>query len=179
MEKWSCARANEWYAAMPWMRGCNYMPADCANRIAMWQALDAEKHFETIEREFAVMQKIGYNSIRIHLELPVWREERDSFLVRFERFIALAAKYGQLVMVCFGNDCTVPKNEHYRAPHLGEQVFDWGYHGGRKYSQHGTFPDAVGHSLLDEPETAEIFFDMVREIITKYRNDPRICVWDL
>ncbi|MBQ4106527.1 MAG: cellulase family glycosylhydrolase [Lentisphaeria bacterium] len=179
MEKWSCARANEWYAAMPWMRGCNYMPADCANRIAMWQALDAEKHFETIEREFVVMQKIGYNSIRIHLELPVWREERDSFLVRFERFIALAAKYGQLVMVCFGNDCTVPKNEHYRAPHLGEQVFDWGYHGGRKYSQHGTFPDAVGHSLLDEPETAEIFFDMVREIITKYRNDPRICVWDL
>lgn len=46
-EKWTCSQANEWYEKQPWLRGCNYMPADCANRIDQWQALDSEKHFET------------------------------------------------------------------------------------------------------------------------------------
>lgn len=82
-------------------------------------------------------------------------------------------------MVCFGNDCTVPKNAHYRAPHLGKQEYDWGYHGGRKYSQHGSFPNEIGYSILDEPDLADCFFEMVHEIVMKYREDPRICVWNL
>ena len=176
---WSKEKSWEWYNSKPWFRGCNYLPSDCCNRIAFWQALDFETHLETCDRELALAASIGYNSIRVILELIVYEEEHDSFLVRFERFLQTAAKHGIFVMVCFGNDCTVPLNAKYRAPHLGVQEYDWGYHGGRKNSPHGSNPDAVGYSFLDEPDRAEHFFNMVREIITLYREDERICIWDL
>ena len=178
-ERWTCEQAWVWYNQMPWLRGCNFLPSDCCNRIAFWQELDFEKHLETCDRELALARSIGYNSIRVILEYIVYAEEHDSFMVRFERFLEVAAKHGIYVMVCFGNDCTVPRNAAYRAPHIGVQEYDWGYHGGRKNSPHGSNPGAVGYSILDEPETAGIFFNMVTEIITKYKDDKRICVWDL
>ena len=178
-ERWSCEKAWEWYNNTPWLRGCNFLPSDCCNRIAFWQELDFEKHLETCDRELALASSIGYNTIRVILEHIVFAEEHDSFMERFERFLQVADKNNIRVMVCFGNDCTVPKNAQYRAPHLGVQEYDWGYHGGRKNSPHGSHPGAVGYSILDEPETAEVFFRMVSEVITCYREDPRICVWDL
>lgn len=179
MSIWSKEKAWEWYRNMPWLRGCNYLPSDCCNRIEFWQSLNFEKHQETMEREFRLMESIGYNSIRVILELLVYEQEYDSFPARFERFLALAAAHHISVMVCFGNDCTVPKNPEYKPPHLGVQEYDLGYHGGRKISPHGSCPDAQGYSLLDEPEYAELFFKMVGEFVTRYANDPRICVWDL
>ena len=56
---WSPAQAREWYGRMPWLRGANYLPADCPNRIAFWQELDFGKHLETMDREMALMQTIG------------------------------------------------------------------------------------------------------------------------
>lgn len=61
---------------------------------------------------------------------------------------------------------------------LGEQHVDWGYHGGRKISQHGQF-EGCGYSLLDDPELAEEHYEWVREIVTKYKNDERIVMWDV
>ena len=177
--RWSCEKSWEWYNSRPWLRGCNFLPSDCCNRIAFWQELDFDKHLETCDRELALAASIGYNSIRVILEYIVYTGEHDGFLQRFERFLQVADKHGIKVMVCFGNDCTVPKNSKYRAPHLGVQEYDWGYHGGRKNSPHGSNPGEIGFSILDEPESAEIFFNMVREIISIYRNDDRICIWDL
>lgn len=179
MEKWDKDKAWTWYNSRPWMRGCNYLPSDCCNRIEMWQSLDFDIHMKTMEQEFALMQSIGYNSIRVILEYIVYKEEHDSFLERFERFLSLAAKYGLSVMVCFGNDCTVPKNSGAREPRLGIQEYDRGYHGGRKVSPHGSNPGKIGYSLLDDPESATAFFRMVQEIVTRYAQDERICIWDL
>ena len=178
-ERWSCEKAWEWYNNTPWLRGCNFLPSDCCNRIAFWQELDFEKHLETCDRELQLASSIGYNTIRVILEHIVYAEEHDSFMVRFERFLEVAAKNNISVMVCFGNDCTVPKNAAYRAPHIGVQEYDWGYHGGRQNSPHGSNPGAIGFSILDEPDTAKVFFDMVSEVISKYKDDKRICVWDL
>lgn len=178
-KRWTPAQAWEWYNSRPWMRGCNYLASDCCNRIAMWQSLDFEKHLETIDRELALAASIGMNSIRVILEYLVFEQERATFPERFERFLGTAAKHGISVMVCFGNDCTVPKNAQYRAPHLGVQEYDLGFHGGRKNSPHGSNPGAVGYSILDDPATAEGFFCMVKEFVARYAEDSRICVWDL
>ena len=42
MKRWSEEKAWEWYNSHPWIRGCNYMSADCINRVDQWQEL----HFE-------------------------------------------------------------------------------------------------------------------------------------
>ena len=174
---WTKEKAWEWYNARPWIRGCNYMSADCANRIDQWQELGWEERFQTTESEFQLMQELGFNSIRIILEFFVWDEEHDSFMERFERYIALAHKYGISCMVVLANDCMRPKALESKNK-LGEQSFDIGYHGGRKNSQHG-HQGEMGWHVLDDPELAPRYFDMVREIVTKYKDDERIIIWNV
>ena len=179
--RWSKERAWEWYNSHPWLRGCNYMSADCANRIDQWQSLGFEERFKTTEEELLLMQKTGFNTIRIILEYVVWKEEHDSFLERFERYISLCAKYGISCMVVLANDCMPPKegNPDWKMPYVGEQHYDWGYHGGKKRSQHGAHPGAAPHFYLDDDESRADYVKMVREIVSIYKNDERICIWDI
>jgi hypothetical protein len=97
---------------------------------------------------------------------------------RLERYISTAWKYGIACMIVFGNDCMPPKSEFWKPLKLGEQTYDWGYHGGRKHSQHAHF-NAMGYHLLDEPEIAERHYQWVREIMEKYKNDERVVMWDM
>lgn len=177
--RWSKEKAWEWYNSRPWFRGCNYMSADCANRVDQWQTLGFEERFQTTEEELALMQKTGFNTVRLILEYVVWKEEHDGFMERFDRYLSLCAKYGISCMIVLANDCMPPKNEYWKMPYVGEQKYDWGYHGGRKSSQHGLHAGPAPHFYLDDPESRADYLCMVREIVTKYRDDERICVWDL
>ena len=132
------------------------MSSDCANRIDQWQEYGFEERFETAKRELALAAETGFNSIRIIPEYLVWEKEHDGFMERFERYIEAAHQCGISCMVVFGNDCMPPKEEAFRRMHLGEQKVDWGYHGGRKVSQHGSF-EGAGFSLFDEPEYEDKF----------------------
>ena len=176
--KWSRQKAWDWYNSQPWIRGCNYMSADCANRIDCWQEYKFEEKLETTRGELALMAELGYNSIRIIPEFFVWDKEHDGFMERFERYIELAAQNGISCMVVLGNDCVPPYEEAVKRMHLGEQHVDWGYHGGRKVSQHGHFGGS-GYSILDEPECAERYYEFVKEIVEKYKEDKRIIIWDV
>ena len=177
---WSKDRAWAWYGAQPWIRGCNYMPASCANRVDQWQALGCEERFAEMERELQVAESIGFNTLRILVELQgfgVWLEEHDGFLERFERCLAVMARHGMRAIVVLGNDCMRPKSV-WRLPKPGPQSFDIGYHGGRRLSQHGSFPGEMGHSQVDDPDLKPKFFAMCEELLTRYRDDARILFWN-
>ena len=133
-KQWSKEKIWSWYNARPWIRGCNYMSADCANRIDQWQELGFEERFKTTEKELELMQETGFNSIRVILEFLVWDKEHDGFTERFERYLSLCAKYGISCMVTLANDCLRPKS--LEVTKLGEQSFDIGYHG--EESSHST-----------------------------------------
>ena len=178
--RWSKEKIWNWYHARPWIRGCNYMSADCANRVDQWQELGFEERFATTEAELKLMQETGFNSVRLILEYVVWEKEHDSFMERFERYVSLCAKYGISCMIVLANDCMPPKTELWKLPDVGEQHYDWGYHGGKKHSQHSTLHSGPApHFYLDEPETRAKYYEMVREIVTRYKNDERICIWDV
>ena len=177
--RWTKEEINEWYDARPWMRGCNYMSADCANRVDQWQELGFEERFKTTEAELALMQKTGFNTVRLIIEYVVWKEEHDGFLERFDRYLDLCAKYGISCMITLANDCMPPKNEDWKMPAIGKQSFDWGYHGARKSSQHAVSVGTNPHFYLDDEESRRNYFEMVREIVTLHREDERICIWDV
>ena len=177
--RWSKERIWNWYNARPWMRGCNYMSADCANRIDQWQSLGFEERFETTERELELMQRTGFNTVRLIVEYVVWKEEHDGFMERFNRYLSLCAKYGISCMIVLANDCMPPKSEQWCLPYIGEQRFEWGYHGGKKVSQHGVHTGPAPHFYLDDEESREDYFKMVCELVTAYKDDNRICVWDV
>lgn len=176
--RWSEEKVWEWYKKTGWLRGCNYMPANCANRIDMYQNYEWEEHYRCADEELKLAHDLGFNSIRIVLDFTVWQEEHDDFLKHLDAYLDLCEKYEFTAMVVIGNDCSIPKNEFYVEPHVGEQKYDWGYHGGRKYSQHGIIAE-MGFTPLDEEETRDMFYEFVREVIERYKDDKRVCVWDL
>ena len=177
--RWSKEKIWSWYNAHPWLRGCNYMSADCANRTDQWQEYGFEERFSTTEEELKLMQKTGFNTVRLIPEFIIWQQEHDGFMERFERYISLYDKYGISCMIVLANDCMPPASETWRMTTLGKQKYDWGYHGGRKRSQHGTNREIGPHPFLDDPILREEYFEMVREIVTKYKDDSRICIWDV
>ena len=174
--RWSKEKIWKWYNSRPWFRGCNYMSADCANRIDQWQELGFEERFKTTEEELKLMQETGFNTVRLIVEYVVWKEEHDGFMERFDRYLDVCAKHGISCMVVLANDCMRPKELEVNT--LGEQKVDWGYHGGRKLSQHGNLK-GMGHHVFDEPDKAPRYFEMVREIVTRYKEDERIIIWNV
>ena len=133
-EIWSRERAWAWYNEHNWLRGCNFMSSDCANRIDQWQEEGFEERLKTADEELALAAQTGFNSIRIILEFFVWDKQHDGFMERFDRYLETAWKHGISCMVVLGNDCMQPK-EFTKPMTLGPQAYDWGYHGGRKKSQ--------------------------------------------
>ena len=178
---WTKEQAWAWYDKQPWIRGCNYMPASAANRVDQWQAAGSEARFEEMEREFALAESIGFNAMRLIVEeqgFGVWYYEHDSFMANFERALEICAKHKIRAIVVLGNDCSRPK-PLWKLPKPGPQPNDWGYHGGRKLSQHGSFPNAVGYTVLDDPELNPEFYRMCEELLVKYREDARILFWNV
>ncbi len=179
MERWSEQRAWEWYNSHPWIRGCNYMSASCANRVDQWQSLHFDEYLKETEDELKLMKELGYNSVRLILEYVVWEKEHDAFLNNFDKYLDLCAKYGVSCMIVLANDCMPPKTELWKMPDIGEQHYDVGYHGGRKHSQHGGHSCPAPHYYLDNEESREKYFEMVKEIVTIYKDDSRVLMWDL
>lgn len=178
---WTKEQAWEWYERQPWMRGCNYMSADCANRVDQWQKLGFEERFKQQEEELALAESIGFNTMRIIIAeegFGVWYADRKGFMERFDRTLDLLDRHHMRAIVVLGNDCSRPR-QLWKLPKPGKQHYDWGYHGGRKLSQHGSFPGAIGYTCLDDPKLAPKFYEMCREIITAHRDDARIAVWNL
>ena len=178
---WTKERAWEWYNAQPWIRGCNYMPASCANHIDLWQEYGSEARFEEMEREMALMEKDGFNAVRLLLGdygFAVWRAEHDGMMKRFERMLEIFDRHGVRVILIFGNDCSRPK-PIWSLPPMGEQKYDVGYHAGRKLAQHGSFPGQPGYTAVDDPQLCEEFFAMCEEFLSKYAHDRRILFWNL
>ena len=179
---WTKDQAWEWYNAQPWIRGCNYMPASSPNRYDMWQVWDSERRFEEMERELALAESIGFNAVRIIIVedngFAVWCEDHDGYMRNLEHFLALCGKHKIRAIMCLGNDCSRPK-ELWSVPKPGPQPYDIGYHGGRKRSQHGSFPGAVGFISADDPELRPKFFKMCGEVMEKYKDDDRVLFWNI
>ncbi len=175
---WTVEKAWEWYNKQPWLRGCNFMGSDCNNRIDQWQEYGFEERFTTAERELELAASTGFNTIRLIMQFEVWDQEHAGFMKRLDRYLAAAYKCGISSMICFGNDCMVPKDENYVEPALGLQKLNWGYHGNRRYSPHGPL-SSPGYSVLDEEDSAQRFYKMVHEIVSEYAKDPRVVIWDI
>jgi hypothetical protein len=178
---WTKEKAWRWYNDQPWIRGCNYMPASAANRMDMWQEYGSRERFEEMDRELKIASDIGFNTVRVLLEengFGAWYYEHDHFMKNFEKFLQLCDKYGIRAIVVLGNDCSRPK-ALWSIPKPGPRPCDWGYHGARKQSQHGSFPGMMGYTSLDDPELRPKFFRMCEEIMTKYRDDDRILFWNI
>ena len=84
-DQWTKEQANAWYAGMPWLVGCNYIPSTAINQLEMWQADTFDP--ATIDRELGWAEGLGFNSVRVFLHHLLWEQDREGFLKRMEQFL--------------------------------------------------------------------------------------------
>ena len=138
-QKWSKEKAWEWFNSRPWIRGFNYISCGAVNRIEQWQEFEHDRIEECFRTELKLAHDTGFNAVRSILPYEVWGRQHDSFMKYLETYLEICAENGLGVMLCFGNDCTVP-TETYKLPEFGPQHVDYGYHGGMARSPTASRP---------------------------------------
>lgn len=169
--RWSAEKANEWYAKQTWPCGFNYVPAHAISYTEMWMPynFDAAK----VDRELALAEDIGFNCLRVVLPFVVWEHDPAAFKKRLDEFLAVCDRRGLRVMFALFDDCAFGSDEALKNPHYGKQpeVLAGFYANG--------WTPSPGHDMVRNPETWPRLEKYVRDILTTYRDDRRVWVWDL
>lgn len=176
--KWTAEEANEWYDKLEWLRGCNFIGSDCANRLDMFQNYKHEEKLATAERELALCQKIGFNTVRIWANFDVYYAEPESYKEIFDRYIDLCGKYGQKVMIVLGHEEDLPRGDVFVPKKMGEQAYALGYHQGRFPLSEEEKAKTPKH-YMEYPETRDLFIEMVMWTVRKYKNDDRVFCFNI
>src|SRR6478752_7398462 len=101
--RWSEAKAQEWYAAQPWLVGANFMPADAINQLEMWQAESFDP--AEIDKELGWAEGLGMNTMRVFLHDLLWRQDPQGFKRRLGEFLAIADRHGIKPLLVFFDSC--------------------------------------------------------------------------
>lgn len=162
---WSIEQANRWYAARPWLVGCNFIPSTAANQLEMWQAESFDP--ATIARELGWAHDLGLNTVRVFLHNLLWQHDAPGFKRRIERYLELAAAAGICTLFVLFDDCW---NDD---PALGPQPAPIpGVHNSR-------WLRSPGSRLVEDPAAWPVLEAYVKDILGAFGRDGRVLMWDL
>ncbi len=169
--RWPAAKANQWYDAQPWPCGFNYIPAHAISYTEMWMPYNFD--LAKMDKELAVAQEIGFNCLRVVLPFVVWEHDPATFKKRLEEFLVGCDRHGLRVMFALFDDCAFGSDEALKNPRHEKQidVLEGFYANG--------WTPSPGHDMVRNPETWPRLEKYVRDILTTYRDDRRVWVWDL
>ena len=170
-KRWSVDRANRWYAAQPWSCGLNYIPANAVSYTEMWMPYCFDEKF--IDQELALAEKIGFNCVRVVLPFVVWEHDPKAFKERFGKFLEICDRHHIKVMPVFFDDCAFGSDPKLRNPWYGKQpeVLKGWYASG--------WTPSPGHDMVRDPKTWPRLERYVKDLLSTYRDDKRVWVWDL
>ena len=164
--RWTKARINHWFSKLPWIIGCNYVPTYAINQIEMWQKMTFNP--EIIDKELALAESIGFNTIRIFAHDLVWETERAGFFSRVRQFLDLCQKHHQRVIyTIFTNGGSEPSVMGTQPAPIPE------FHNGQWRQTPGVT------RIMNRPEKWGAMESYVKETITAFADDERILIWDL
>lgn len=163
--RWSQQRANEWFEKNGWMVGCNYIPATAINQLEMWQ----EETFDPflIDKELSWAADLGFNTVRVFLHQLVWEQNHEAYLQRIDQFLSIAYKHGIRTMLVLFDSVWDPN------PKLGKQPEP-------KLNVHNSgWVQCPGYDILNNPDRYEELHGYVNGIVSHFKNDERVLIWDL
>nr|WKN36068.1 cellulase family glycosylhydrolase [Tunicatimonas sp. TK19036] len=164
--RWSVEQANEWYEQQGWMAGCDFIPSNAINQLEMWQ--EATFSPELIDKELGFAESIGFNAVRVYLHHLAWQEDQEGFKQRVEEYLQIADSHNIGTMFVIFDDVW---NDTYQAgtqpePKPGTHNSGWIQDPGKMIHD-------------DSAATYPILEEYVKDIITTYKDDDRVVVWDL
>jgi hypothetical protein len=166
--RWSEDSAWDWYRSQPWPCGFNYISANAISYTEMW--MDYAFDPDLIDSELALAEQIGFNCLRVVLPYVVWEAEPDAFKQRLDQFLELCDRRGIRVMFTLFDDCVFgPITDPVFGPQP-DVVEGWYANGWTPSPGHAMVRDESAHPKLER---------YVKDIISTFKDDPRVWVWDL
>lgn len=162
--RWSAARANAWYAELPWLVGANFVPSDAVNQLAMWQAETFNP--DLIDKELGLAAGIGMNTMRVFLHDLLWQQDKSAFLNRMEIYLSIAQRHGISTMFVLFDSVWNPDVA------LGPQPEP------RPGVHNSQWVQGPGRALADTAQYDRLR-DYVEGVVGAFADDPRIIVWDV
>lgn len=165
-ERWSKEKAIEWYDRHDWIVGCNYVPSTAENQIEMWQESTFDP--QTIERELACAESLGFNTVRVFLSHLVYLDNPKGFKQRFNDFLDICESHGMKVIVSFwtnGGRCANPQLGIQPDPIEGVHNSQWCM--------------TPGAEWVNDPSKWPALRKMVKDILRSYSKDSRVLMWCL
>ncbi len=165
-KRWTEEQANEWYSHQPWMAGCNYIPASAINQIEMWQAstFDAKQ----IDKELNWAEGLGFNTMRVFLSSVVWNHDAKGFKKRIDKFLTISSRHHIRPLFVFFDDCWNAESAYGKQPDPKIGVHNSGW--------------LQDPSCSLRSDTVTLYRNLesyVKDILTTFKNDRRILMWDL
>ena len=164
-QRWSEAKANDWYAKEPWLVGSNYIPANAINELEMWQAesFDAQR----IDLELGWAEGLGMNTMRVFLHDLVWQQDPAGFKARLDQFLKIAAKHHIRPLLVLFDSCwdPFPKVGVQRAPRPGVHNSGW--------------VQSPGAAALQDTAQYARLKAYVEGVVQAFGKDRRVLGWDL
>lgn len=164
-QRWSEAKAHEWYARQPWPVGSNYIPDDAINQLEMWQAATFDP--KEIDRELGWAQGLGMNTMRVFLHDLLWHQDPDGFKQRINIFLTIAARHHIRPIFVLFDSCWDPN------PKLGPQ------HPPIPGVHNSGWVQSPGRAALTDPAQYPRLKAYVQGVVSAFANDPRILAWDV
>lgn len=164
-DRWTPEQARAWYKKQPWLVGCNYIPSTAINQLEMWQADTFDP--TTIDRELGWAAGLGFTSIRVFLHHLLFEQDQEGFLRRLDQFLTLADRHKLGVMFVLFDSVwdPHPKLGKQREPQPGLHNSGW--------------VQSPGADDLVNPQRHRVLEAYTRGVIGRFRDDPRVQVWDL
>ena len=169
MTQWSREKAHDWYAAQPFLIGCNFLPSSASNQLEMFQA----KSFDAagLRREIGWAADLGFNTLRIYLhDLLI---EEDGFFDRIDTLLDICVAHNIRPILVLFDDCHYgyPKRGPQKPPISGIHNSRWKQSPGHHIVQQ--IHDGSGAAQLARLE------NYVSVVMTRYGQDDRVLMWDI
>lgn len=166
--RWTSERANGWYSKQPWMCGFNYIPGYAINYTAMWDKTSFNP--AAIDKELALAEQSGMNVLRAVLQFAVYEDDPAYFLRTLDAFMTICARHKIRFMPALFDDCVFgithdPVIGRQPEPLKGWYAWAWS--------------PSPGHSMVIDEKTHPRIEKYVKAVIARFKDDPRIALWDL
>lgn len=163
---WSKEKAQNWYAEQPWLTGCNFQPSSAINQVEMWAAESFD--LATIDKELGWAQELGFNLMRVYLSSEVWKIDAESFKERIDKYLTVSSNHGIKTMFVFFDDCWNEETVVGKQPDPKPGVHNSGW-----------VQDPAVSLRKDTVSLFPILESYVTDIMTTFKDDDRVLVWDL
>lgn len=170
-ERWSEDKALKWFESQEWPCGFNYIPATAVSYTEMWMPYCFIT--EIIDKELELAEYVGFNCLRVVLPFVVWEHNPEDFKDRLSQFLEVCDKRNLKVMFALFDDCAFGSDSALINPWYGKQpdvVEGWYASGWTPSPGHGIVKDSTQWYRLEK---------YVKDIISEFKNDHRVWVWDL